>query len=175
MTGPIQSAVAIMLVLVGLFFTFVSTTGVLRLPDIYSRAHTASQADTLGAGFTLAGVALAIGLNGLSDSAAGLFGFDLPTFPLAGAVALAFGAMLGDILASLVKRRLGRARGASVPGLDQLDFVVAALLLAFAFAPEWAVDVFTLPVVVVAVVITPVLHLSANGVAYLLGLKQEPY
>jgi len=48
-------------VLTGLFFTFVSTTGVLRLPDIYSRAHTASQADTLGAGFTLAGVALALG------------------------------------------------------------------------------------------------------------------
>jgi multicomponent Na+:H+ antiporter subunit G len=49
------------LVLAGLFFTFVSATGVLRLPDIYSRAHTASQADTLGAGFTLAGVALALG------------------------------------------------------------------------------------------------------------------
>jgi multicomponent Na+:H+ antiporter subunit G len=50
-------------VLAGLFFTFVSTTGVLRLPDIYARAHTASQADTLGAGFTLAGVALALGVN----------------------------------------------------------------------------------------------------------------
>jgi multicomponent Na+:H+ antiporter subunit G len=60
-TGPIQSAAAVLLVLVGLFFTFVSTTGVLRLPDIYSRAHTASQADTLGAGFTLAGVALTLG------------------------------------------------------------------------------------------------------------------
>lgn len=48
-------------VLVGLFFTFVSATGVIRLPDVYSRAHTASQADTLGAGFALAGVALALG------------------------------------------------------------------------------------------------------------------
>ena len=45
----------------GVFFTFVSTTGVLRLPDVYARAHTASQADTLGAGFTLAAVALALG------------------------------------------------------------------------------------------------------------------
>jgi multicomponent Na+:H+ antiporter subunit G len=49
------------LVFAGLFFTFVSTVGVLRLPDLYTRAHTASQADTLGAGFTLAGVALALG------------------------------------------------------------------------------------------------------------------
>ena len=45
----------------GLFFTFVSTLGVIRLPDVFSRAHTASQADTLGAGFALAGVALSLG------------------------------------------------------------------------------------------------------------------
>ncbi|ELY85617.1 monovalent cation/H(+) antiporter subunit G [Natrialba taiwanensis] len=45
----------------GLFFTFVSTVGVLRLPDVYSRAHTASQTDTLGAGLSLAAVALALG------------------------------------------------------------------------------------------------------------------
>ncbi|RKD97387.1 monovalent cation/H(+) antiporter subunit G [Halopiger aswanensis] len=45
----------------GVFFTLVSTIGVLRLPDIYSRAHTASQTDTLGAGFALAAVALAFG------------------------------------------------------------------------------------------------------------------
>jgi multicomponent Na+:H+ antiporter subunit G len=50
-------------VLLALFFSFVSVVGVLRLPDVYSRAHTASQADTLGAGFALAGVALAIGLD----------------------------------------------------------------------------------------------------------------
>jgi multicomponent Na+:H+ antiporter subunit G len=50
-------------VLLGLFFSLVSTTGVLKLPDVYSRAHTASQADTLGAGFALAGVALAIGVD----------------------------------------------------------------------------------------------------------------
>ncbi|MFW6321167.1 MAG: monovalent cation/H(+) antiporter subunit G [Halohasta sp.] len=47
--------------LAGLFFTFVSATGVIRLPDVFSRAHTASQADTLGAGFALAAVALTIG------------------------------------------------------------------------------------------------------------------
>ena len=55
------TSATILFVLLGLFFTFVSTVGILRLPDVYSRAHTASQADTLGAGFTLAGVALASG------------------------------------------------------------------------------------------------------------------
>ena len=56
-----RTSATILLVLLGLFFTLVSTVGVLRLPDIYSRVHTASEADTLGAGFTLAGVALALG------------------------------------------------------------------------------------------------------------------
>ncbi|WP_442909379.1 monovalent cation/H(+) antiporter subunit G [Halovenus sp. HT40] len=52
---------SVLFVALGLFFTLISTVGVLRLPDVYSRAHTASQADTLGAGFALAGVALALG------------------------------------------------------------------------------------------------------------------
>jgi multicomponent Na+:H+ antiporter subunit G len=49
------------LVAFGLFFTFVSAVGVIRLPDVYARAHTASQTDTLGAGLALAAVALALG------------------------------------------------------------------------------------------------------------------
>jgi len=57
--GPIRLAAIVVCSLLGLFFTFVSMTGVLRLPDVYARAHTASQADTLGAGFALAAVALA--------------------------------------------------------------------------------------------------------------------
>jgi multicomponent Na+:H+ antiporter subunit G len=51
----------VVLVAFGLFFTFVSAMGVIRLPDVYSRAHTASQTDTLGAGLALAAVALALG------------------------------------------------------------------------------------------------------------------
>ncbi|MDZ7746521.1 MAG: CDP-2,3-bis-(O-geranylgeranyl)-sn-glycerol synthase [Halobacteriales archaeon] len=124
---------------------------------------------------TLAGIAVALALNAVNGSVVGMLGIDLPVFPLAAAIALAFGAMLGDILASLIKRRSGRARGASFPGLDQLDFVATALLLSFALAPAWASDVFTLPVVAAIVVATPVLHLSTNAIAYLLGLKTEPY
>ncbi|WP_408958007.1 monovalent cation/H(+) antiporter subunit G [Natrinema sp. 74] len=53
--------VAVVFVGLGVFFTFVATVGVIRLPDVYARTHTASQADTLGAGLTLAGVAVALG------------------------------------------------------------------------------------------------------------------
>ena len=51
----------LILLVAGIFFTFVSATGVIRLPDIYARAHTASQADTLGAGLALGAVALGLG------------------------------------------------------------------------------------------------------------------
>ena len=51
----------VVLVAFGLFFTFVSAVGVVRLPDVYARAHTASQTDTLGAGLALAAVAIALG------------------------------------------------------------------------------------------------------------------
>ena len=47
----------------GVFFTFVSAVGVLRLPDVYARAHTASQTDTLGAGLVVAAVVVAYGLE----------------------------------------------------------------------------------------------------------------
>lgn len=83
MIESIQSALIVGFVLVGLFFTFVSTAGVLRLPDIYTRAHTASQADTLGAGFALAGVALALGVDATSIKTVLLLFFIFVTNPTA--------------------------------------------------------------------------------------------
>ena len=76
---------------------------------------------------TLVGVALAAGLNFVAAPAGGALGVSLPMFPPAAAVGLAAGAMGGDIAASFLKRRSGRARGAAFPGLDQLDFAVGAV------------------------------------------------
>jgi len=124
---------------------------------------------------TLVGVLLAQGLNLLAPILSRTIGVDLPTFPLAAAVGLALGAMLGDIGASFLKRRTGRERGAAFPVVDQLDFVAGALVCTALFDLAWFTDVFTLPVVGVVVVLTPVLHVATNGIAYLLGLKDEPY
>jgi CDP-2,3-bis-(O-geranylgeranyl)-sn-glycerol synthase len=66
-------------------------------------------------------------LNLLEPAATDPTGLGLRVYPVHAAVALALGAMLGDILASFLKRRTGRERGAAVPGVDQLDFVVASL------------------------------------------------
>ena len=125
------------------------------------------------AGGTVTGILVALGLNALVP----LVPTEdfLPTFPMLVVVALPFGAMLGDLCASLLKRRLGRERGTAVPGLDQLDFVIGALVLTVLVAPGWFLDTFTLPVIAVVLVLTPVFHLSTNVAAYQLGWKNEPY
>jgi CDP-2,3-bis-(O-geranylgeranyl)-sn-glycerol synthase len=124
---------------------------------------------------TVAGVVLALALNRLTPAVTTATGITLPTFPLPAAIGLGFGAMLGDISASFLKRRTGRERGAAFPGVDQLDFVAGALACAALLDFGWVTATFTLPVVAVVLVLTPVLHVVTNGVAYLLGLKDEPY
>lgn len=125
------------------------------------------------AGGTATGILVAAVLNGLVF----LLSVDefVPVFPVAAAVALSLGAMVGDLLASFFKRRLGHNRGTAVPGLDQLDFVVGALVFTALLAPAWFGDTFTLPVIVVVLVLTPILHLSMNVAAYQIGWKNEPY
>jgi multicomponent Na+:H+ antiporter subunit G len=46
------------LVVLGLFFTVVAAVGLIRLPDLYTRSHATSKADTLGTILTLVGVGL---------------------------------------------------------------------------------------------------------------------
>lgn len=124
---------------------------------------------------TLAGLLLAVGLTAMAPAIERALGLTLPRFPLATAVALPAGAMMGDLVASFVKRRTGRARGAPFPLVDQLDFAAGAVMLAFVAAPGWAFTTFTPAVLVAVAVITPALHLLTNAVGYALGLKTEPW
>jgi len=124
---------------------------------------------------TAAGVLLALLLNALRPAAVEATEVDVPAFPLAAAVGLAFGAMLGDVAASFLKRRTGRQRGAAFPGFDQYDFVAGALGLTAVVATDWFLATFALPVLVAVLVLTPLLHVSTNAGAYALGLKDEPW
>ena len=82
---------------------------------------------------------------------------------------LGFGALLGDALGSFLKRRLGIGRGKPAPILDQLDFIIVALILV-SFVVE-----LNLLVVAIAIALTLVIHLATNTGAYLLGLKDVWY
>jgi len=63
----------------------------------------------------LAGLALAAVLTLVKPAASDALGFAVPEFTPLAALGLAGGAMLGDILASFLKRRSGRQRGAMFP------------------------------------------------------------
>ena len=54
---------AIGLIVFGLFFLVVGSLGMLRLPDVFSRAHALSLTDSLGAVLVLAGLAVYQGLS----------------------------------------------------------------------------------------------------------------
>ena len=82
---------------------------------------------------------------------------------------LGFGALLGDAIGSFLKRRLGIGRGKPAPILDQLDFLIVALILV-SFVVK-----LNLIFIIIAIVLTLIIHLIANTGAYLLGLKDVWY
>ena len=52
----IQSTITVILVVLGAFFMFVGSFGIIRLPDFYSRSHAIGKSDTLGIMLVLAGL-----------------------------------------------------------------------------------------------------------------------
>ncbi len=82
---------------------------------------------------------------------------------------LGFGALAGDAIGSFLKRRLGIGRGKPAPLLDQLDFIIFALILV---SPVIEINIIF---VIITIALTLIIHLIANGGAYLLGLKDVWY
>lgn len=79
------------------------------------------------------------------------------------------GALLGDIVKSFVKRRINIAPGKSMPIFDQLDFVIGALIfMSLIYVPPfWNI--------VIILILSPILHLIVNIIAYFLKLKKVWY
>jgi CDP-2,3-bis-(O-geranylgeranyl)-sn-glycerol synthase len=82
---------------------------------------------------------------------------------------LSLGALLGDLAGAFVKRRLGIAPGDMLPVVDQVDFIVGAILFSFFFM------VLSWELILVVLIITPPIHLLTNFAAYKLGLKNNPW
>ncbi len=93
---------------------------------------------------------------------------DIPSGILIGFL-LGFGALLGDAIGSFLKRRLGIGRGKPAPILDQLDFLIVAIILV-SFVVK-----LNLLFVIIALILTLAIHLIANTAAYLLGIKDVWY
>jgi len=101
--------------------------------------------------------------------AVGLVEWVLFGYPLLFSLLSPLGALLGDLAAAFLKRRLGIAPGSLLPIVDQVDFVVGAI-------------VFSLPLAMIywelaatVIIITPPIHLLTNFLAYKLKLKKSPW
>jgi CDP-2,3-bis-(O-geranylgeranyl)-sn-glycerol synthase len=88
--------------------------------------------------------------------------------PLLG-FALSLGALVGDLAGAFLKRRLGFAPGAFLPIVDQVDFVLFALLFSLSVAPP------TLAMALIILAITVPIHLLTNLLAYLAHVKNKPW
>jgi len=92
---------------------------------------------------------------------------------------LSFGALLGDIMGSLIKRRLGMKRGQKFPILDQYDFLIGAFLLLLIFDPYWVKSIYIegngIFGLLALLFLVPLLHRSVNIIGYRMGVKNEPW
>lgn len=106
---------------------------------------------------------LAIGVS------VGFLEFMIFDYPLLFCILTPLGALLGDLTGAFLKRRFDIAPGGLLPIIDQVDFVVGAL-------------VFSLPLGIVywelaaaVMLVTPPIHLFTNFMAYKLKLKNNPW
>ena len=105
-----------------------------------------------------------------------IFGISIGTLAfgtIQGNLLLAFllssGAILGDLIKSFVKRRLGHKDGEKFFPWDQIDFLIGAtLLVSLVSAPRFEF-------IIIIFILTPLFHLATNYGAYKIGIKKVPY
>ena len=91
-------------------------------------------------------------------------------------VLASYGAVIGDLVGSFLKRRFDIKSGAPFWIVDQLDFAFIAIL--FVSIPGFISPLFLLPdifILIFLIILTPAVSIIANTVAYLVGLKSVPY
>ena len=120
----------------------------------------------------LAGIITGILLIWLSSTFSLTF---LPQHTLTSVSLLALGALLGDLGKSFIKRRMGKVRGEKWPVADQLDLVVGAFILMLIIDPAWLFAYVTLPILIIIVILTIILHRVVNIIGYVMGVKEVPW
>ncbi|MEM0130499.1 MAG: CDP-archaeol synthase, partial [Thermoplasmatales archaeon] len=89
--------------------------------------------------------------------------------------ALSFFSMLGDLIGSFIKRRLGKEAGSESLFLDQYPFALTALgFFYLIFYPE-SISIFTWEGAISILVVTPLIHRAVNIIGYKIKVKSVPY
>lgn len=104
----------------------------------------------------------------------GIFQINLPVFLVFSVfgVWLGLGALIGDALKSFVKRKIKIPPGKPWVPFDQIDFIFGGFIFYIVSPFRFFQQEDVAAVFVLALLITPLLHLMANIVAYKLGWKK---
>ncbi len=92
---------------------------------------------------------------------------------------LAFGSMMGDMLGSFIKRRMGKGRGTKFPIMDQYDFFIGAMILIVPLQWVWFKTNFLEDVYLIGfigfIVLIPIMHRVVNIIGFKMGKKDVPW
>jgi len=144
-------------------------------PPIDMRLKWGDKRRILGKGKTVLGFILGVAVGtlvGALIASVKLFYASFETQVMA-AFLMSLGAMTGDSLGSFMKRRLNFPRDKPFYMVDQLSFIIVALLFGYIIGsvPSF-VDTAG---IVLIIIITIILHVGTNYLAYKLGLKRVPH
>ncbi|MEM4554448.1 MAG: CDP-2,3-bis-(O-geranylgeranyl)-sn-glycerol synthase [Candidatus Anstonellaceae archaeon] len=106
----------------------------------------------------------------LSNTSFDLYNSKLSDYVLAGFL-LGLGTMTGDLVGSFIKRRQGIPQGKPSFLLDQLSFLLFALLFSYPVASH----LISLQSLALLMFLTYFVHVSANIFAHKIGLKKVPW
>lgn len=97
------------------------------------------------------------------------FGVVVPQITLLAAFMIAFGSIIGDLGGSFIKRKMGISRGGKAPFLDQLGFIILAVIFVYPFVK------ITVIMIMIMLVITFIVHRISNLLAHRMHLKNVPW
>ncbi len=106
----------------------------------------------------------------IAGVAVGLIEYPFLHYMLPISIAMAFGAVAGDLIGSFAKRQMSLKPGDSVPLLDQYGFFLLALAFAYPLSHQPG-----LYGIIFLVILTGVLHVLTNRGAHRLKLKKVPW
>lgn len=92
-------------------------------------------------------------------------------YPIFLGLFLSFGALIGDLTGAFAKRRLGLSPGDLLPVVDQVNFIIGAIL----FSLPLCLQTLSWELIITVLIVTPPIHLLTNFAAYKLGLKSNPW
>ena len=82
---------------------------------------------------------------------------------------MGFGAVFGDLIESFIKRRLDYGPGESFVPFDQIDFVIGALIFIYPLI------VLSLNKIIIILLLSFVLHIMVNHIAFYSGIRKEKW